>query len=1014
MTPLQRAVTATLFTALVCTTLNAQERVGTVEGQVTDPSGSAVANAKVELSGGNVTQSRNTDQTGHYNFGAVPPGTYTVAITQPGFRVFKIDAVSVAVGRNSRVDAKLEVGAVTETISVSGEAVQIDTASAVVSTAVTADIYDKLPKGRSFDTLLLMAPGTRPETKGGGVQVDGASGSENTFSLDGVEVTNIQTGVLNRQNRVPIEWVQETTLKSSGIDAQFGGAVGGVVSATTKSGTNAFHGQLSYYLNSSSLGNWRFFDSAGFRNDGTRRILRFNPSDSAQNTPEYFTPREDGYTGHNPGYQIGGPMIKNKLWFFSSAYPEFNNIDRTVTHIRDNVTKVWPVRERQDYTLNKVDFQPTQNLRFFVGYQYNPQRVRGLLPSVQGTDASNAPLDGQGYRRPYQSVNYQGDWTIGSRTLLSVFGGYQYNNFKDYGVPRGTRYRYNNSNQNLPFTAQLPANVVGPAGNFTPDNRQTIKDIYERNNLNIIGSHLVGSHNLRFGYTLNRMQNSPIAGAWADGYIFVYWNLGYNAVTKPLRNQRGTYGYYINRSFATQGDVSGRNQGLFFQDNWRVSKKLTLNLGIRTDNEYVPSYRTDSGIASKAIQFGWGDKFAPRLGFAYDPSGTGKMKIAGGYGVVYDLFKYELPRGSFGGDKWVDYYYTLDTPNIFDIKVTPGSVGNAGTFPGTLIESVDRRIPSNDPTNNLIEPDLKPMKQSAFDLSYEYLFQNNFVARARYTRKVLNQAIDDVGILGSQGEQYFIANPGRGVTIDPKNFPAGYPANVTPKAQRDYDGLEFTLERRYAKGYFLQASYIWSRLYGNYAGLANSDENGRTSPNVNRVYDLPWMMYDASGKLVYGRLGTDRPHTLKLFGSYEKGWKGGTTRFSPVFLAYSGTPLTTELHIDGVPVFPFGRGDLGRTPVFSQMDFAVMHDFKVTENKKLRFELNFKNLFNQSTATDREKNIDHQSDSGLVFDNTADIFKGYNVQQQLPLNETRLNPQYKMDSAFQGPREIRLGLHFIF
>src|SRR5205085_11341705 len=116
------------------------------------------------------------------------------------------------------------------------------------------------------------------------------------------------------------------------------------------------------------------------------------------------------------------------------------------------------------------------------------------------------------------------------------------------------------------------------------------------------------------------------------------------------------------------------------------------------------------------------------------------------------------------------------------------------------------------------------------------------------------------------------------------------------------------------------ASYTWSRLYGNWAGLANSDENGRSDPNVSRAFDLPYGNFDSHGNNTYGRLATDRPHTFKFFGNYDVNWgKGGTTNFSVSQIAYSGTPLSSELTVV-VPVFFDGRGDLGRTPVYTQTD----------------------------------------------------------------------------------------------
>ncbi|MBM3760138.1 MAG: TonB-dependent receptor [Acidobacteria bacterium] len=999
-----RVILSLVLFAITSTQLLAQERVGTVEGTVVDVSGSAIAGAALELKGGTFVKETSSNASGGYLIGAVPPGIYTLTVTAKGFTKFVANNLSVSVGRVTSVSPKMEVGQVTESISVSAEALQIDTQTNVVTTNVTAEMYDKLPKGRSFDTLLGMAPGTRLETKGGGYSVDGASGSENVYVVDGLEVTNIQTGVLNRQNRVPIEWIAETQLKSSGIDAQFGGATGGVVSATTRSGSNEFHGQASLYLSTDGM------------NAGPRPTLRLNPNND--DIADYFGNTRDGLRSLNPGFRLGGPILKNRIWFFTSAYPQFEKFQRNVRFLSGQ-SGVYERRDRQDFILNKVDYQVFSKLRTFFAHQHNPYKINGLLPSQQGTDSFATPFSQRGSRSPMTSYNYQADYTAANNLLFSVFGGYQYTNFADYGIPRGTRYRYQNSNRALPFTNEIPASLLGAAGNFTPDNRQTTQDIYKRNNVNAMGSWLFnkgGQHNVKFGWTYNNMMNSPVAGAWADGYIFIYWNQGRNALTTPERGARGPYGYYINRSFATQGDVSGRNMGIFFNDSWRVNRKLTLNLGLRTENEFIPSYRTDSGIASRAISFGWGDKFAPRVGFAYDPSGEGKMKFFGSYSVYFDLFKYELPRSSFGGDKWKDYYYTLTTTNIFDIKVTPGSIGNAGTFPGRLIEVVDNRIPSNDPTNNLIDPDLKPMQNRAFDFGFEKNFAGNYLFRSRYSRKSLIRTIEDVGILTPQGEQYYIANPGFGYTIDPKRFPAGYPANVTPKAQRDYDALELSVTKRFA-GTFVNASYTLSRLYGNYSGLASSDENGRTSPNVNRYFDEAWMSYDQGGKLVTGRLATDRPHTFKLFTSYNRKWLGGNMHFAPVVNWYSGTPLTTEVQLGGVPVYPNGRGDLGRTPMFFQGDLLLTHDVKLksSDTRYFRLELNVTNLFNNAAVTNKSVSITHPNDGDIQFANTADIFKGYsNYRALMRAQDIRVNPQFGLASAFQGPRTLRMGFHFFF
>jgi hypothetical protein len=212
-------------------------------------------------------------------------------------------------------------------------------------------------------------------------------------------------------------------------------------------------------------------------------------------------------------------------------------------------------------------------------------------------------------------------------------------------------------------------------------------------------------------------------------------------------------------------------------------------------------------------------------------------------------------------------------------------------------------------------------------------------------------------------------------------------------------------------------SYTWSRSYGNYSGLASSDENGRTSPNVNRYFDLPWLGYTEQGKMSEGRLATDRPHTLKFFGGYTQRSILGKTTISPNVQVYSGIPLTTQINaISSVPVYPYNRGDLGRTPIFTNFDLNLMHDFmpfRDNESLKFRFEFTVFNLFNTSIATNKSPDLGHPDDGQLQFAHEADIFKGFNTRSLMG-NKIRVNPLYGLASDFQGPRHARIQLTFFF
>ena len=997
-----------VFTASFVT-LQAQERTGSIQGTITDPTRAVIPGATVEASSSNLVKSLsvNTDAVGNYLLPSLPPGSYTIRVSADGFVTSVKNGIDVLVGKSAVVNVDLVIGPSSVSVTVFESAPTIDPTSTAVSTNVSAQIHESLP-GRSFDSLIITAPGARLEAKSGGVSIDGASGSENSYIIDGVEVTDIQEGLLTPQSRIPKEWVAETQVKSSGVDAQYGGAIGGVISAITKSGGNNFHGQLSLFASTDSL------------LAGPRPTLRLNPFDD--DVAEYFRNTRDTFRHLNPGFDLGGPILKDRIWFFSSSRPVFEETERSVTFLVNDQTEHYTSSLRQDFTINKLDFAVSSKLRGSFSHYYLPQKRNGILPSQQGNDSPTTPFGDLGYRAPTSSLHWQADYFANSSLVLTAFGGYNYSNYKDYGMPRGTFYRFANANTNLPSTLPVPANLQGPAGNFTANNRQTLQDVYTRQNVHVIGSYFTnwhGTHNVRAGYELNNLHNQPVAGTWPDSRIDLVWNSSWRGITVP-GVFRGPYGYYINRVFITTGNVSSNNQGLFLQDSWRIHKNLTLNLGLRTEREFLPSFRTDEGISSKAISFGFGDKIAPRIGFAWDPFGTAKTIIRGSFGLYYDVMKYEMPRGSFGGDRWKDYVYTLEDPNFLNIRPNPAPNSNEGSFTGQLVEVIDWRIPSNSPEDNLIDPDLKPMRQRSFDLGFEHQLTPNLTITSRLARKRLDRAIEDVGTLGPSGEKYRITNPGFGASVDSNNFPENFPKNVTPRAKRDYDALEFRLDRKFEKNFFVSASYTWSRLYGNYGGLASSDENGRTSPNVNRYFDLPWMNYDANGKLVYGRLATDRPHAFKLFASRSFTSKLGKTELGPVFFLQSGTPITTEAAvISSTPVFVNGRGDMGRTPVFSETSLLLSHEVKTglkiqNQETSLRFELNVSNLFNQNTTGNIAGNYLHPNDGQLQFDNEADAFRGYNYVAMRADQHIRVDPRYGMASAFQAPRFIRIGARFIF
>ena len=204
-------LSALLIALTLLTSAFAQETTAGLQGTIRDPSGAVIANASIEVAGPNLIGTRKvqSNDAGSYRVVALPPGVYTLTVTASGFRTFKQEGIDLTVGRLPNLDVKLEVGALAETVEVSGSATMVDTSQRKVSVTVPQVVIDNIPKGRSFQSLIPFAPGARGEPlqsgvnsgAGSGYQIDGAGDSENVYLIDGVNTTNIQNGVMVEKMR---------------------------------------------------------------------------------------------------------------------------------------------------------------------------------------------------------------------------------------------------------------------------------------------------------------------------------------------------------------------------------------------------------------------------------------------------------------------------------------------------------------------------------------------------------------------------------------------------------------------------------------------------------------------------------------------------------------------------------------------------------------------------------------------------------------------------------------------
>ncbi len=536
----------------------------------------------------------------------------------------------------------------------------IDTRSTIIAHNVTAEQIDRLPKGRSFQSIALTAPSVNSGDIEGGFQVNGASGAENAFTVDGV-VTNSVINGSSRQNTV-FEYIQEVQVKTTGIPAEFGGALGGVISAVTKSGGNIFTGETHYYLDGSPL-------SAGPVN---RLVL--SPIDDK--TVQYWQDEKQSDVRQEFGGSIGGPIVRDRLFFFGSFSPRI--AQRTNTYKFSNGTEEGDIERTSRFiqAFGKVSMG-SRRVNAYVSTLLTPAYVRGTLPAYNGfgadflasSKAANDVNKERGWEQMQANVNGNVEVVISNGVFATFRGGYFRDRFSDTGIPQTTSYTYQTATSACVGCA-IPANLQGSVSTQnTPRARITGFDTTKRALFNADYNQTfqsAGWHTLKGGFGYQHTIND-VNSLYPDGYVDIFWGSS-NLLSLPgqvqLPTDRGAYGYYAVNNSGTYGKAGADILSLYIQDQWQIADRLTLNIGVRTENENVPAYRTE--VQEHVFEFGWGEKLAPRLGFSYDVTGTGRAKTYASYGRYYDWTKYEMPRGLFGGDIWCIKYRAIDNPERSD------------------------------------------------------------------------------------------------------------------------------------------------------------------------------------------------------------------------------------------------------------------------------------------------------------------------------------------------------------
>jgi len=360
----------------------AQEQTGSIQGVVKDSSGAVLPGVTVEARSPSAVgvSTATTDASGAYRFPALPPGNYEVSASLQSFVPAKVSDALVTLGKQLTVDLVLKLAGVSESVTVTGESPLIDVKQNATFASIQRETIERMPKGRDFQSILRTAPGAQDESKSGGIQIDGASGSENRWIIDGIDTTNLQDGRSGKT--MLLDFVNEVQVKSSGYNAEFGGATGGVVNVLTKSGSNQFHGQGGTYYQNEGM-------------QGDRRVsARFNPFNAAV-TEKNLVTRDDDWTYWSPLADIGGPLFRDKVWFYGGIGYTKNTMGRDARFYTDPAQKQyhfdwWNDSKYYNYNITS-QVSKSMRVRFAGSNQRNANR--GTAPGLQPDNALPMPAN---------------------------------------------------------------------------------------------------------------------------------------------------------------------------------------------------------------------------------------------------------------------------------------------------------------------------------------------------------------------------------------------------------------------------------------------------------------------------------------------------------------------------------------------------------------------------------------------------------------------------------------------
>lgn len=935
------ALVVLLLTLAVAAFAQSQASTGNIEGRVNDPKAAAIPGATITATnqGTGLERSATTDDQGAFRIILLPPGPYTVRVSATGFAPTEAKDVIVTVGGKTPLEIVLTVGGASATVTITEEPPVVETTRTSVATTINQRSIDNLPiNGRNFQDFATLSPGVIRDPRGGDLSVGGQRGTFNSLQVDGVDNNNTFFGqALGRGGvRPPYQFseesVQEFQVNQNGFSAEFGRAAGGIINVVTKSGTNDFHGGVFEYLRDESLNS----------NDPITKANQFRSGQPNKRSPLRI---------NQFGGRIGGPIVKNRAFFFFTYDGQRANVPQVLTVNLATVSAsvraalepkiaTYQVGRRQDVFLGKADIRLNNSNQLSLRYNH------------QGFTGANNENNG-----PFSAEEHSGNSLVKSDTfsgsLTSTLSQKLVNEFRFQFARDKEPGQANTTQPEAVITIVTGTNLSIGRNNFSP-RETTIKRKQFIDNL----SYLSGRSNWKFGVDFNfdRIFNF-FPGLFSGSYTFPSAASFPNSPSAFTQNFPGA---------STSGGTTNPNlseYAFYGQNDFRATPKLTLNLGVRYDYQGLacpPIRNPDSLLAANGVDTSICPKdknnFAPRTGFSYSPDE--KTVVRGGFGFYYG----RTPAIVLGTA------HSQNGINVTGINLNAGGIALAGlTYPNVLT-APPPGVPSN-PNLFVFAPDYESPYVEQGRLGVEREISKNLSLSVTYlyyhglhlTRtRDINLGAPTPLTITSGGQSYTFQ---RFPSARPISRAVGQSYNrisLFESASKSlYHGLAIQATQRLTRGFQFIAAYTYSR--------AKDDRPDQTIV-VFGADDAKIVQNQINPSLDYGRSDTDLRHRFVFSPVYEWGkikWSDNPVAralfsdygFSTIAQFQSGIPYSALVSND-----PNNDGNRSNdrvpgtvrnqytTPSIYQFDMRLTRSIRFAEHMRIRLIVEAFNVFNRSNV----------------------------------------------------------------